>query len=246
MKNKFILPLVLALAVPLGVFGTTGVGSSAAEAASAKEWVQLSPRATYYGEVSKGKPNGRGTIKWGNNKQYSGTFVNGKRSGKGKYVNTYLNDKTGLLHKVVYNGRWSGDMMNGNGTRTEKVVALDGTVVSNGIQTGTFKANVLSRGYDVVHALADPDYSFSYRAPNYRLNILGSNISLLEDWKTGTLFEVEYRKGSISKNYSIFQGRTAEEEKKRLASLRYLRSVTSEITPILWQFRAISKQLDLK
>lgn len=243
MKKKFVLSLALALAVPLGLFAPAGIGMPSAEAAAAKHWLQISSRTTYYGEVVNGRPHGRGTIKWGESKQYSGTFVNGKRSGTGKYINTYIDAATGLEHRVVYNGTWSGDAMNGRGTRTEVAVYGNGQVFSNGIQVGVFESNALSRGYGVVHAMTDPDHSFSYRAADYRLDILGSDRSLLSDWQTGTLFDVQYRKGSVRKSYSLFQGDTAAEEKKRLSSLKYLRSVTSEVTPILWQFKALSNRL---
>lgn len=216
------------------------------QAAAAKQWLQISSRTTYYGEVANGKPHGRGTIKWGEGKQYSGTFVTGKRSGKGKYINTYIDDRTGREHTVVYNGTWSGDAMSGNGTRTEKATESSGMTFSNGIEIGVFKANALNRGYEVVHAMADPDYRFSYRGADYRLDILGSNMSLVQDWKTGTLFDVKYRNGGVRKSYSLFQGQTAAEEKARLASLKYLQSVTSEVTPILWQFKALSDRLTLK
>lgn len=246
MKKKFVLSLILAFAVPFGVFAPAGGGTSSVEAASAKQWLQISSRTTYYGEVANGKPHGRGTIKWGEDKQYSGTFVNGKRSGSGKYINTYTDAATGREHTVVYNGTWSGDAMNGSGTRTEKVAEPDGMIFSSGIQVGAFKANALSRGYEVIHAMADPDYSFSYRGADYRLDVLGSNMSLVQDWQTGTLFDVQYRKGSVRKSYSLFQGQTAAEEKARLASLRYLQSKTNEVTPILWQFKALSNRLTLK
>ncbi|NGZ77070.1 MORN repeat-containing protein [Saccharibacillus alkalitolerans] len=244
MKKK--LALLLALALPLGAAVPAGEGSPSAEAASAKQWLQLSSRATYYGEVANGQPNGQGTIRWGDDKYYSGSFAYGKRSGRGKYVNAYVDGGTQRQHRVVYQGSWSGDAMNGSGTRTEQVKEADGSPFSDGIEVGVFRANELNRGYKVVHAMADPDYSFSYRAKNYRLDILGSNVSLVSDWKTGTLFDVRYRKGSISRSYSLFQGSTDAEEKARLASLKYLRGVTDEVTPILWRFRALSERLTLK
>ncbi|MEJ8303312.1 hypothetical protein [Saccharibacillus sacchari] len=246
MKKKFACSLMLALILPFGAFAPVGAGTSSVQAASAKQWLQISARTTYYGEVANGQPHGRGTIKWGEGKQYSGTFVNGKRSGTGKYVNTYTDDQTGREHTVVYNGTWSGDAMHGRGTRTEKVTEPGGMIFSDGIQIGVFQKNALSKGYEVIHAMADPDYSFSYRAADYRLDILGSNMSLVQDWKTGTLFDVQYRKGSVRKSYSLFQGQTSAEEKARLSSLKYLQSVTGEVTPILWQFKALSERVTLK
>lgn len=246
MKKKTLLTLLLAAAIPLAGIDHIPGGVSSAQAASAKQWVQLPSGASYYGQVKNGQPNGRGTIKWSADKQYSGAFKAGKRSGTGKYVNTYTDPETGLLRQVVYTGIWSGDRMNGRGVWTEKIFEPGGRIFSNGIRTGIFAQNKLNRGYQVIHAQADPDYSFSYRSPGFRLDVLGSNISPLTDWKNGTLFDIQYRKGPVSKQYSLFQGRTAAQEKERLASLQYLRGVTNEVAPYLRQFQALSKQLSLK
>ncbi|WP_172200595.1 hypothetical protein [Saccharibacillus qingshengii] len=246
MKKKVLLTLLLAAAVPLAGLSPLPASTPSAQAASAKQSLRLPSGASYYGEVKNGQPNGRGTIKWSAGKQYSGDFHAGKRSGTGKYVNTYTDPKTSLLHRVVYDGIWSGDRMHGRGVWTEKISVPGGGVYSNGIRTGVFAENELIRGYRVVHAQADPDYSFSYLSPNFRLDVLGSNVSPLQDWKNGTLFDVRYRKGSVSRNYSLFQGETAAKEKHRLASLRYLLGVTDEVSPYLRQFRALSRQLPLK
>lgn len=246
MSNKFALPLVLVLAVPLLLLGgPPGIGTDAgiAQASSAKQWLQISARTTYYGEVIDGKPHGRGTIRWGESKQYAGNFVNGKRSGEGKYINSYTDAETGLEHRIVYTGTWSGDRMNGSGTWRETVEAPGGPVVSDAIRIGLFRNNQLNRGYEVVRAMADPDHSFSYRGADYRLDILGSDMSLLADWKSGTLFDVQYREGAEHTSYSIFQGATAAEEKQRLAALKKLRGMTSQVEPVLQQFEAISKRL---
>jgi len=236
-------PLLL-LDVPSGTGAKNAAGT--AEAASAKKWLQISDGTTYYGEVAGGQPHGRGTIHWGESKQYAGSFVKGKRSGSGKYVNTYTDGETALVHQVVYIGAWSKDKMNGSGTWKERVHAPGGPVVSDTLRIGFFQNNQLSRGYEVVHAMADPDYSFSYLGADDRLDILGSNESLLADWKSGTLFDVQYTKGSQRTSYSIFQGQTAAEEKKRLAALKKLRGMTDEVAPVLQQFEAISKRLTLK
>ncbi|OWA33374.1 hypothetical protein B9G55_22130 [Saccharibacillus sp. O16] len=249
LSKKMILPLVIALSAPLlltDVPSGIGMDTGTAQAASAKQWLQLSAHTTYYGEVAGGKPHGRGTLHWGTSKQYAGTFVNGKRSGTGKYVNTYTDAETGLTHKVVYTGTWRNDKMNGSGTWREKVNAPGGPGISDTLRIGWFQANELYRGYEVVHAMADPDYSFSYRGADYRLDILGSNKSLLADWKSGTLFDVQYDRGTLHKSYSIFQGHTAAEEKERLASLKMFRSLTSEVAPVLERFEEISKRLSLR
>lgn len=247
MNNKKLLTLLLVAAVPLAGLAPLPLPAvtSSAQAASAKQALKLPSGASYYGEVRNGQPHGRGTLAWSPSKTYSGTFKSGKRSGTGKYVNTYLDSATGRLHKIVYNGTWSADEMNGRGVWTEQVYAPDGLMFSNGIRTGLFAQNKLNQGYQVVHAQADPDYSFSYRSPGFRLDVLGSNVSPLADWRSGTLFDVRYRKGSIRHDYSLFQGSTPAEEKRRLASLRYLLGVTDEVAPYLRQFRGLSQDLPL-
>ncbi|OZB98289.1 hypothetical protein [Paenibacillus sp. XY044] len=215
-----------------------------AHAATAKEWLQISDTITYYGEVSGGKPNGRGTMKWGNSKEYSGEFVNGDREGKGKYLNEYAAD--GESHKVVYNGEWKLGRMNGTGTLTHKVIQEDGAVRSNEIQTGTFGSGVQTSGYDVIHALADPDFSFAYKSPQEQIEIMGSADHLKESLKSGTLFSVEYRSGTIHKSYSIFPADTAAEQRRNEASLKYLQSIQPKLNPHLEQFEQLARQVPLK
>ncbi|SMF75744.1 MORN repeat-containing protein [Paenibacillus uliginis N3/975] len=242
---KKIAALSLSLALSASLTATSLVlASPSAEAASSKEWIHISERTTYYGDVENGQPDGRGTINWGDGKQYSGDFKNGKRSGNGKYINQYI--KEGEQHKVVYSGSWSGDKMEGTGTLTHKVTLADGTVRWNQIQTGTFKNNQLQSGYDVIHALADPDYSFSYKNGTESLTILGSNVNILESWKTGRMFSAQYKNGSVNKEYSFFPGDTKAEQRKHEAVLKYFQSIQSKVTPHLQQFQKMSKQVPLK
>ncbi|MDO3410377.1 hypothetical protein QWJ34_11440 [Saccharibacillus sp. CPCC 101409] len=245
MKKRFAFPLVLALGAAFSLPSAPGTPHRA-EAASAKEWLTLSSGASYYGEVANGVPDGRGTIKWGSGKQYSGDFVNGKRSGSGKYINRYADsDAYGRSHKVVYSGEWSADKMNGKGEWTQHVTEKDGAQVSNELRTGTFTNNVLTTGYDVIHAQADPDYSFAYLDKGFRLNILSGSQNLLANWKSGALFDVQYRKGAVTKRYSSFAGDTPAQERDRKAAFKYLQTVTSEVAPHLRQFEALSKKVPL-
>lgn len=242
---KKLASLSLSLALSASLTATSLVfASPSSEAASSKEWIHISERTTYYGEVQNGQPNGRGTIKWGDEKQYSGDFKNGMRSGNGKYINHYT--KEGEQHKVVYSGSWSKDKMEGAGTLTHKVTFVDGSVRGNRIQTGTFKDNLLQSGYDVIHAVADPDYSFSYKNGTESLTIMGSNVNMKESWKMGRMFSAQYKNGSVNKEYSIFPGTTKAEQRKNEAALKYLQSIQSKITPHLLQFEKLSKQVPLK
>ncbi|AUS27887.1 hypothetical protein C1A50_3723 [Paenibacillus polymyxa] len=227
------------------ISGALLVNIPAANAAATKELLQLSGQATYYGEVENGQPHGRGTIKWSEYKQYSGDFVNGKRSGTGKYINQYT-DADGQHHKVVYSGTWSNDTISGKGTQTDKVTQTDGTIRSNEIQVGTFQNNGLQNGYQVIHAVADPDYSFTYKNGKEVLNILHSNQDLVQRWQQGELFSVNYKNGSVQKEYSMFPEEVATKERQRQAAIKYLKGITAKITPHLQQFEKLSKQVPLK
>lgn len=214
------------------------------DAASAKEWIQISERTSYYGEAANGQPNGRGTIKWGNGKQYSGEFINGKRTGNGKYINEYQVD--GETHKVVYTGRWTHDKMDGEGILTHKVTLPDGSVRWNQIQKGTFQGGVFQSGYDVIHAVADPDYSFTYKKGKESLEIMGFNQNMKQAWAAGTMFSVHYKNGNINKKSSIFPANSAAEQRQKDAAIRYFKSIQSKVNPHLEQFEALSKQVPLK
>ncbi|MDQ0496448.1 hypothetical protein [Paenibacillus brasilensis] len=236
------LPIMMSASL---ISGAVLLSMPAVSASAAKESLQLSGQTTYYGEVENGQPNGRGTIKWSENKQYSGDFVKGKRTGTGKYMNQYT-DADGQNHKVVYNGTWSNDTMSGKGTQTEQVTQSDGTIRSNGIQVGTFQNNRLQSGYQVIHALADPDYSFTYQNGMEVLNILNSNQNLVQQWQSGDLFSVIYKNGSVQKEYSMFPEETATKERQRKAAIKYLKGITAKVTPHLQQFEKLSKQIPLK
>lgn len=243
MKKVTALSLTMALCASLTTASFVS-GPSSASAASVKEWVKISEQTSYYGEVKNGVPNGRGTIRWGDNKQYSGDFIDGKREGTGKYINEYVFE--GEKHKEVYTGTWKKDKIDGKGTLTHKVTMEDGAVRSNEIQIGTFNNGTLQNGYDVIHALADPDYSFTYKSPQETLAILGSNINMKNALKKGTLFSVDYRNGSKVKSCSIFPADTKAEQRKNDADLKYLQSISAKLNPHFEEFEKLSKQVPLK
>ncbi|WP_054956990.1 hypothetical protein [Paenibacillus dakarensis] len=243
MKRMAVLSLSAILAVSLAAAPLLSLASTA-DAASSKEWLKISERVVYYGEVKDGQPHGKGTIKWGNGKQYSGDFFKGKRTGSGKYMNEYVSD--GEKHKVVYNGSWQDDRMEGKGTMTHKVSTGDGTVRWNQIQSGTYKRDKFQDGYDVIHISGDPDYKFYYRNGGERLTVMGSNEDMRTAWTKGRMFSAEYRNGSVHKSYSIFPESTKAGERKRAESLRYLQSLKEKVSPILVRFEQLSKQVPLK
>ncbi|WP_025683732.1 hypothetical protein [Paenibacillus maysiensis] len=109
----------------------------------------------YYGEIKNGKPNGKGTMHWGKNKSYSGDWVNGKRSGQGKYINKNLlpsesdYDSYGASYieeVTTYNGQWKNDKQNGEGVLTFKDSYRRNESTSR-VEKGTFRNNDLVKGY---------------------------------------------------------------------------------------------------
>ncbi|KOP66958.1 hypothetical protein AMS62_18200 [Bacillus sp. FJAT-18019] len=240
---KKIMALTVSLTLSVSLISASLVTVSV-NAAPVKEWIQISEKTSYYGETANGQPHGRGTIKWGNGKQYSGDFTNGKRTGNGKYINEYQVD--GETHKVVYTGLWSNDKMDGEGILTHKVTLPDGSVRWNQIQKGTFQAGIFQNGYDVIHAIADPDYSFTYKNGKESLVIMGSNQNMKKAWATGTMFSVHYKNGTINKKYSIFPANSAAEQRLNDAAIQYFKSIQTKVAPHLQQFEALSKQVPLK
>ncbi|MDO7905306.1 hypothetical protein Q5741_02620 [Paenibacillus sp. JX-17] len=242
MKKQLAIALTIALLSPLAA-AVYSPASSSVYAAVKGTNLQMPDGAAYYGEVKNGLPNGKGTMQWGPTKQYWGEWVNGKRSGQGKYINQYVMD--GEQHKIVYNGSWQKDKMQGQGTRTNKVTTSEGNVRYNQIQTGTFSQNLWTNGYEVIHAVADPDYSFTYKNGNESLHILGSNGRMTTDWAQGGFFEVTYAKGSLKKYYTQLPVENAAAELRNKAALKYLQSIQSRMIPVLQKFKQLSNQLPL-
>ncbi len=60
----------------------------------------------YNGEISYGKPNGKGFMKWPDGSYYIGTFVEGERNGFGEFQ---------FRNGSRYEGAWSNNQMNGYG-----------------------------------------------------------------------------------------------------------------------------------
>lgn len=115
------------------------------EASSQKVSLTLPNGATYYGEVKNDKPHGKGTMRWGPSKVYSGDWYNGQRSGTGKYIS----DKLPEDMKIVYEGEWRNDRPNGTGVRSESKPDFEFYVISKGI----FKDHDLLSGYTVMQSM---------------------------------------------------------------------------------------------
>lgn len=142
---KGVLCLVLTL-----VIGFT-LTANETQAASKKVSLKLSDGGTYYGEIKEGKPHGKGTARWSENKSFSGDWVNGKRSGAGKYSLTVYLDST--VEKTIYNGQWANDRYNGQGTLYQSQIANDPEEAAWNkiieINQGSFKQNKFVSGYSI-------------------------------------------------------------------------------------------------
>lgn len=157
MKPKWIFSLTLLTGL---IVLLSFVCSSPAEAASQKTTVKYPSGAVYYGEVKGGKPNGSGKMTWSKAKVYEGQWVNGQRSGFGKYTETTKGN--GTLKKLEYIGNWKLDKKEGQGTLLIKSTT-DGKLAENSIQQGKFKKDRLVTGFHVRHGDFDPPYEFEYK-----------------------------------------------------------------------------------
>lgn len=235
MKKISSITLSLALCSSL-LLASLPISTQTVEAATNKISLNISSQVSYYGEVKNGKPHGKGTMKWGSNKSYSGEWINGSRSGQGKYIATMKKDEQTI--DVVYTGDWSNDLRNGKGKITEKVTDSSGVLTLSSIQTGTFLNDKLTTGYSVVHAIADPPYSFNYRTSNFSLQMYGTNKDIEKNLLAGHFHTVDYRKGNIVKKYYIFP------EDNNASSLKYFNNIRKELKPHLNEFERLSKYVE--
>ena len=66
----------------------------------------------YVGEIKKGKPNGRGVLKYSNGSKYVGEFQEGKYQGQGMLT---------CCDGTTYEGGWENNHMHGRG----KLISYD-------------------------------------------------------------------------------------------------------------------------
>ncbi len=167
------------------------------DAASKKISLKLSSGATYYGEVKNGKPHGKGTARWGENKTYSGDWVNGKRSGYGVYK---LN---GNGESVTYTGNWKNDKQNGQGNFISKATEEYGM---SRIQKGTFVNNQFKSG-NALTVYFDSYYQFSHEDDDKYIHFMTfkENVNKVLSGKRGNslITQISYYK---KKANGLFEG----------------------------------------
>jgi hypothetical protein len=241
MKKTVYLVLSMALAFVL----TAGAwGAPTAEAAAKKEYLQVAKNVIYYGELKNGQPHGKGTMTWFSTKSYAGDWVNGKRSGVGKYVNKYISDGKDML--VTYDGEWKNDLKSGNGALTTKITGFDNTVEYHKIQSGTFATDRFVFGFSVAHSDGVQPYSFNYKDAKMNLQIFGTNVNMKQAWKNGEFHTIQYSKGKVIKHYSIDFNENPSLVKQNKATLQYLKGIQSEINTHLDKLERLAARVPLK
>ncbi|WP_187355476.1 hypothetical protein ['Paenibacillus yunnanensis' Narsing Rao et al. 2020] len=113
--------------------------------------MKLPNGANYYGEVKNGKPSGKGTMIWSKNKSYSGEWIEGKRSGYGKYISVekdYNYSTEGDPTLIIYAGEWKNDMFNGHGVYRRQVFAPVVYGFQYKEQNGFFANHKFIKGYE--------------------------------------------------------------------------------------------------
>lgn len=242
--GKIVIIFTIVLAIPY---------TPSASASGVKVQLNMNGTQSYYGEVKDGKPHGKGTMTWSKDKYYSGHWVDGKRSGQGKYVNEYTERNEYMqqdrVYKVIYQGQWKNDLMTGDGS---KKVVESGTdpsgehvIYSNSIETGIFQKGLLKQGYRAAYELTDSPFLFTYLGPDaFVLEVTHQDEHIIEDWNQGLNY-VTYQKGKIIKDYSNLPTGDEEDDAANEVTLRFLRSVKQEVLPHLKQFEAMANMVKL-
>ncbi|WP_053375330.1 hypothetical protein [Paenibacillus sp. FJAT-27812] len=227
------------------VFTTSAWGASTASAAAKKEYLVISENVFYYGQLKNGKPNGKGTMTWYPSKTYSGDWVDGKRTGKGKFVYRYKSDRNDFV--ITYDGEWKNDLKVGNGSYFTKVADHNGKVESHKVQFGTFNNDRFAAGFSVAHSVGDIPYSFNYKDSRVNLQLFGTNANMKKVWKEGKFDTIQYTKDGVTKEYkaSLNQNYDPSTVKKNKAVLKSLQGMQAEINPYLDKLERLSKQVPL-
>lgn len=204
-----------------------GFSAANAHAASTKTTtLKLANGAVYTGEVKNGKPNGKGTMKYNKNKTYQGSWVNGKRSGYGKYVHkTYIDNKQDAeehgayikeISKTIYQGYWKDDKYYGSGQYTTSYVYKEFSDMINEsfrdftytVQKGEFKNNTLIKGY--TGAYGKSMSSLSYKDSGVTISLNSDKDNFFPDLNSSFDKAFPYFSYEIVLGYSKKSSKTSE------------------------------------
>lgn len=161
----------IALVMVLSLLAFVVTSEAYAASTSKKVTLKLANGTVYYGEVKNGQPNGKGTMNWGRDKVYSGSWVNGKRSGYGQYKfidysDAYKDDNGELvnINTYTYKGMWLNDRQDGEGTYTEENYGYNNFLQMNfstrKIKKGKFLDGKFTKGYVLSSSPKSSTYTY--------------------------------------------------------------------------------------
>jgi len=210
------------------------VDMSHAAAESKKSYLSFSNGASYYGEVKKGKPHGKGTMTWNKSKSYQGNWYEGKRSGYGTYKSVTSQDQ--VITTTQYTGNWKNDKKDGIGELLVSQIGFDATILENSIQKGTFNQDRWVSGYAVRRGEYDPSHNYVYKDDKLSIEIMTDELDM-EQIDDGSFFSFTYQKGNVYKKFA-FDDESSEKNYKT-----FLKKVRAEIKPHIEQFAKLAKSL---
>ncbi|BFH59692.1 hypothetical protein [Paenibacillus azoreducens] len=195
--------LMLAVSILLG----TVTGAEMAHAQAAETTLDFGDGSVYTGQVKNGKPNGKGTLISGRLGRYEGNWVNGVKSGFGKYTFHLKEDKVfdkedKLYHdrdwKTHYEGQWANNRQNGQGTEVHSIRDASyqkkedgGWIQKEGgysyeIRKGSFKDDDFTAGYS---GYLDDEFQawFAYKDSKVAVKMEGKSLKLIDPRKVQML-----------------------------------------------------------
>jgi len=214
------------------MFMQVEVSDAAAE--SKKSHLSFSNGATYYGEVKKGKPHGKGIMTYNKSKSYQGNWYEGKRSGYGTYKSVTSKDQA--ITTTRYTGNWKNDKKDGIGELFVSEIGFDATILENSIQKGTFYQDRWISGYDVRRGEYDPSHNYVYKDDKLSIEIMTGELDM-EQIDSGSFFSFTYKKGSLYKNFAV--GEEFSEQNYNA----FLKKIRAEIKPHIEQFAKLAEIL---
>ena len=142
---------------------------------------------TYQGNFKKGLPNGKGKYTWNTGEVYDGKWLNGKRSGFGKY---YFKDQDGV--DSYFEGYWNNDIYLGKNIKDEEYKVLQSrniervSVRKRG-EGNTVIVRYMRSGNNSLHIIKDLRYVYQSGS-----EITGSSISGIDNIEFPFKFKLNF------------------------------------------------------